>query len=80
MIKGHGTDRHLLYHSFDAIRHLQIQLGLLNHEDATATAISRRIELCERLLDEIVGIRTNLARYIGHTRASAHSATCKLLN
>lgn len=56
---SHATS---LQHSLSAIKEAHIQLHLLTSSSTTPTALASRIQLCEVLLGEISGIRSNLAK------------------
>lgn len=67
-MNGCDADGHLVRMSFDSIKQALTQLVSLSRDGATPAAIVRRIELCEFLLSEIVGIHAALSMHVADAR------------
>lgn len=57
--------------SLSVIRQTHVQLHVLTGMTTTANVLASRIELCDVLLGEISGIRSNLAKDLQRTRETS---------
>lgn len=67
---GHanGLPGGVLWNSLSAIKQAHVRLHLLTGVRTSPTVLASQIELCDVLLLEISGIRSNLARDLKQTR------------